>query len=248
MHGKWLLIMLLAVALGSCGNGGGNSSKASSARTLTVKIHASGLFGGVFDSGEVTQQFFFDKQGRPTLATYSRKGFADERKKFEWTDTSVTVSEGRAGECVYKIRNGLIISRREPKGGRTDTYAYDAGRHIVRAGMTEYVWQGSQLTLIQSKSADGGLMIEEQVDYDPKKPASQAPMATIMSRRWHKWWLLPLLLQGYFGEPSGDVPFKISHPDGHFDLFRSTFDSDGRLKSLQSVSDHETMDFYWENF
>lgn len=247
MRCRWMLSVILITVFSSCESRYEDSSKPLSALSITVIERPSGLWSSLFHSDEIIQRFYSDEKGRPSLAVYSRRGFDDERKSYEWTDTSVIIDEGRRGRAEYLLRDGLIVMRRSLSDGRTASYSYDEGRHIISAGQTDYVWQGSELVAVESKSPDGELMIEEQVSYDAQKPPSDVPMAAIICRRWGKWWLLPLLLKGYFGELTGDVPLKISHPDGHFDLFRSTFDDDGRLKSLQSVSDHETMTFEWKN-
>lgn len=204
---------------------------------LTVRECPSGFLASLLHEETCSQKFYCDAAGRPARAVYSQRGLPDEQLRFVYTDSSVIMREGRSGRFEYLLHDGLIVARRPIGQGAATRYVYDAARHLVRAGQTDYVWQGARLTAIQAKSPDGSLMMERKVDYDEAKPVSQAVMAELFARDWGKWWLLPFLLKGWFGEFPVDVPYKISHPDGHFDLFRTTFDGDGRLTSIHSVSD-----------
>lgn len=212
---------------------------------LVVNEHPAGLFAFLNQQEICQQKFYCDAAGKPVCAVYSQQGFPDECLRFVYTDSSVIVREGRSGRCEYLFSGGLIVARRSLGHGSTTHFSYDAARHLVSAGQTDYVWEGARLLSVQLKSPDGSLMIERKVDYDAAKPVSQVVMAELFAHYWGKWWLLPFLQKGYFGEFPVDVPYKVSYPDGHFDLFRSTFDDDNRLTSLLSVADGKVRDFRW---
>lgn len=212
---------------------------------LTVRERPSGFFASLFRKEICSQKFYCDTAGRPVHAVYSQKGFPDEHQRFVYTDSSFMMREGRSGWCEYLLRGGLIVARRPLGHGAMTRFAYDAARHLVRAGQTDYVWEGARLTAVRVKSPDGNLMIERKVDYDEAKPVSQIVMAELFARYWGKWWLLPFLQKGYFGEFPVDVPYKISYPDGHFDLYRTTFDDGRQLTSILSVGDGIVRDYHW---
>ncbi|WP_146154185.1 hypothetical protein [Prevotella sp. oral taxon 376] len=215
---------------------------------LTVRERPSGFFASLFGQEICSQKFYCDTAGRPVHAVYSQRGFPDEHLRFTYTDSSFITREGRSGRCEYLLREGLIVAGKPLGHGTMTRFVYDAARHLVRAGQTDYVWEGARLTAVRLKSPDGRLMIERKVDYDEAKPVSQTVMAELFAHYWGKWWLLPFLQKGYFGEFPVGVPYRISYPDGHFDLYRSVFGDDGRLASIQSVGDGIVRDYRWEDW
>lgn len=253
---RWILLLTVLSCLCSCKNQSDEEACRQLADSyglprdglsLVVKTRQEGLAGRLFEQPLSVTFYYVDKHQRPDKIVYVQP----EAGRCEWrvlyTDSSFVIAEGEKGRTEYVMHDGLVTSRRLLSYSVPPcSYHYDITRHLQRMGDDFWMWQDAQLQEWQVRSHDNQNMVTRYISYDTQKPLSQSVMAYIVAREWGKMWLLPFLLNGNFGELPPQTPFKVSYDDGHFELYPSTFNDNGRLHECRDVERGTVSTFYWK--